>query len=169
MIMAALIPYRFWIMLACVAALFGSGVYSGHRWATTKADAARTRAADANIAQLRAEIRRADAAAAALAAAESRIVTKTVEVIRHVPTVTTGRLCLGADAVGLLQPGAHWGPYQPPGEPADQSAAHAAASDRDVVYWAAEANRLYETCAERMNALVTWHQAAAPEPTEPSH
>lgn len=159
MMLAALIPYRLWIMLAAVAALFGSGVYSGHHWATTKADAARARAADAHLAQLQAETRRADAAAAALATAESRIVTKTVEVIRHVPTVTTGRLCLGADAVGLLQPGTDWGPYQPAGESAGQGAAHAAASDRDVAYWAAEANRLYETCAERMNALADWHAA----------
>lgn len=154
---AALAAYRIWIMLACFAALFGSGVYSGHRWATTKADAARARAADAHLVQLHAEIRRADVAAAALAIAEGRIITKTVEVIKYVPSVTTGRLCLDADAVGLLQPGATWGPYQPAGEPAGPRAAHAAASDRDVAYWAAEANRLYETCAERMNALADWH------------
>lgn len=160
MILAALAPYRLWIMLATVAALFGGGVWSGHHWATTKADAARARAAEVHLAQLHAEVVRADAAAAALATAESRIVTKTVEVIRYVPTVTTGRLCLSADAVGLLQPGAAWGPYQPAGEPAGQGAAHASASDRDVAFWVAEANRLYETCAERMNALADWHAAA---------
>lgn len=159
MILAILSQYRIWIMLAAVAALFGSGVYSGHRWATTVADAARVRAAAASLAQMQAETRRADAATAALASAESKIVTKTVEVIRYVPTVTTGRLCLGADAVGLLQPGTHWGPYQPAGKPTDQGPAHAAASDRDVAYWAAEANRLYETCAARMNALADWHAA----------
>ena len=159
MMLAALIPYRTWIMLAAVAALFGSGVYSGHHWATTKYNAARAIAADLAVQRIRSEMQRADALAAQLSAAESRIVTKTVEVIRHVPTVTTGRLCLGADAVGLLQPGAHWGPYQPAGEPAGQGSAHAAASDRDVAYWAAEANRLYATCAERMNALADWHAA----------
>jgi hypothetical protein len=164
MIAAALAPYRLWIMLAAIAALFGGGVYSGHRWATTVADAARARQVVAHLAQLRAETRRADAATAALATAESRIVTKTVEVIRHVPTVTTGRLCFGADAVRMLQPGTDWGPYQPASEPAGQGAAHAAASDRDVAYWAAEANRLYETCAARMNALADWHATATEQP-----
>lgn len=165
MIAAALAPYRTWIMLAAVVALFGSGVYSGHHWATTKADAARAKAAEAHLAQLHAEVRRADAAAAALATAESKIVVKTVEVIRHVPTVTTNRLCLGPAAVRLLQPGTDWRLYQAAGEPADQGAAHAAASDRDVAYWAAEANRLYETCAARMNALADWHAAQIVAPT----
>jgi len=164
MILAALAPYRMWILLAAVAALFGSGVYSGHHWATTKADAARARAADAYLVQLQAETRRADAAAAALAIAEGRIVTKTVEVIKYVPSVTTGRLCLDADAVGLLQPGAHWGPYPSTGEPAGQGAAHAAASDRDVAYWAAEANRQYETAAARLNALIDFNQAQGATP-----
>lgn len=34
MIFAALAPFRLWIMLAAAAALFGSGVYSGHRYAS---------------------------------------------------------------------------------------------------------------------------------------
>lgn len=168
MILAALIPYRTWIMLAAVAALFGSGVYSGHRWATTKAAAARTRAADAHLVQLHAEIRRADAAAAALATAEGRIVTKTVEVIKHVPQVTTGTTpCLSGAAVSLLNYGTDWGPYQPAGEPAAESPTHAAASDRDVAYFIADANRLYETCAGRLNALVDWHAAPADSRTRP--
>lgn len=162
MIFAALAPYRLWIMLAGVAALFGSGVYSGHHWATTQYDAASARASAAALTQLHVELARADALAAQLAKAESKIIIKTVEVIRHVPTVTTGRLCLGADAVGLLQPGATWGPYQPAGQPAASGAA-ASASDTDVAYWIAEANQHYDTCAERMNALVAWF-AGQPKP-----
>lgn len=162
MIFAALAPYRMWLMLAAVVALFGGGVWSGHHWATTKADAARAVAADLAVQRIRAEMQRADALAARLAAAESKIVIKTVEVIRHVPTVTTGRLCLDAAAVSLLQPGAAWGPYQSAGQPAGQGSAHAAASDRDVAYWAAEANRQYETCAARINALIDWHTTPQP-------
>ena len=152
-------PYTALAAAGVALALSAGSFYGGHHWATTKAEAARAALVDAHIAQLQAETHRADVAAAALATAEGRIITKTVEVIKYVPSVTTGRLCLDADAVGLLQPGAHWGPYPSTGEPAGQGAAHAAASDRDVAYWAAEANRLYETCAERMNALADWHAA----------
>ncbi|MCK9386128.1 MAG: hypothetical protein M0Q15_16075 [Nevskia sp.] len=166
MIAAALAPYRFWIMLACVAALFGGGVYSGHRIATTQADAARTRSADAYLKRLAAETRRADSLAAQLVAAEGRIVTKTVKVIRYVPSVTAGTPCLSGAAVGLLQPGSDWGLVETPGQPAGESPAHLAASDRDVAYWIADANRLYETCAERMNALVAWHGATV-DPVKP--
>ena len=161
MSMLNLIPiqYRALAVLLLALSLLSGGFYSGHRWATTKYDAARAIAADMAVQRIRAEMQRADVLATRLAAAEGRIITKTVEVIKYVPSVTTGRLCLDADAVGLLQPGAHWGPYPSTGEPAGQGAAHAAASDRDVAYWAAEANRLYETCAERMNALADWHAA----------
>ena len=140
-----------------------SGFYAGHHWATTSAEAARAKAADAHIKQMNAELKRSDALAARLVTAEGRIVIKTVEVIKHVPNVTTGRLCLGADAVRLLQPTAQAAQHSPPGEPAGESPAVAPASDRDVAYWAAEANRQYETAAARLNALIEWHQTDDPK------
>ena len=156
------LPYRILAALLLAAVLVGGGFYSGHRWATTRADAARARAADDALRQINAELKRNHQMAAQLAAAEGRIVVKTVEVIKHVPAVTTGRLCLGPAAVSLLQPGAAWGPYQSAGQPAAKGGAQFAASDRDVGYWIADANRLYETCAARINALIDWHTAPQP-------
>lgn len=155
-------PYRLLAALLLALALFGGGVYSGYRWAATQAEASSAAAAKEHLRQINAELARNHQLAGQLAAAESRIVIKTVEVIRHVPSVTTGRLCLDAAAVSLLQPGAAWGPYQSAGQPAAKGAAHAAASDRDVAYWAAEANRQYETCAARINALIDWHSTPQP-------
>lgn len=163
--MLSLIPiqYRAWAALLLAFSLLSGGFYSGHHWAMTKADAARAKLADAHIKQIKAEIKRSDVLAGKLSAAEGRIVIKTVEVIKHVPQVTTGTTpCLSGAAVRLLNYGTDWGPYQPAGEPAAESPAHAAASDRDasdrdVAYWIATANQQYETCAGRLNALVDWH------------
>lgn len=162
MLRLMLSPYLNWIMLAAALALAGGGFYGGHRWATTVAAAERADAADATLKKLATEQLRADTLATQLASAEGKIVIKTVEVIKHVPSVTTGRLCMGADAVGLLQPGATWG-LAPASEPAGQGAA-AAASDTDLAYWIADANQRYETAAARLNALIDFNGAAVATP-----
>lgn len=160
-------PYVLLAAAGAALALSAGSFYAGHDWATTKAESERARQAAAYAEQLHEAFAYGNEVAARLAAAEGKIVIKTVEVIKHVPQVTTGRLCLDADAVGLLNPGADWGPVYPSaGQPADQSpsaptaAGGNAASDRDIAYWIADANRLYETCAARMNALADWHGAA---------
>jgi hypothetical protein len=152
--------YRPLAGLLLALALVGGGFYAGQDWATTKAEAAHAAQLEAQIAATDAEHRRADALTRQLASAEGRVVIRTVEVIKHVPEVTTGRLCLGSDAVGLLHPSTDWGPYQTPGQPAAESPPAAAASDRDVVLWAAEAQQRYATCAARLNTLVDWHTGA---------
>lgn len=157
------LPYQILAAAALAAALFGGGFASGHSWSTTKAEAKRAKDRDAYLEQIESQRKRADTLSEQLAQAEGRIVVKTVEVIKHVPSVTTGRLCLDAGAVGLLQPGAHPQPDPAPGKPAAESPPAAAASDRDVAYWIAEANRQYETCAGRMNALVDWHLGLSAE------
>jgi hypothetical protein len=85
--------------------------------------------------------------------AEGTIITKTVEVIKYVPKVTTGRLCLGSDAVSLLQPGATARINPATRKPVTEDA-NASASDTDIAYWVAAANKDYETCAERLNTLI---------------
>lgn len=146
--------------LAMAAVLFvlasvAGGFWTGYDWANTrhKADLA-----DQLLASNKAEARlraRADELSHALSIAEGRIITKTVEVIKHVPTVTTGTTpCLGPAAVSLLQPGSGTGIRPPASEPAAEGAAPLAASDRDVAYWIAEANQHYDTCAARLNGLI---------------
>lgn len=157
-------PYRALAVLVAVLALVAGGFYAGHDWATTKAEAAKVKAAEAHIKRINQAIEHGNELTRKLAAAEARVITRTVEVVKHVPSVTSGTPCLSGAAVGLLQPGADWGPYQPAGQPAAESPAHAAASDRDVAYWIADANQRYETCAARLNALVDWfdHDAGSP-------
>ena len=157
-------PYMILAAAGAALALSASSFYGGHHWATTKAEAERAQQADQYIKQLHVAVKRGDEAAAKLATAEGRIVVKTVEVIKHVPQVTTGTVqCLSGDAVSLLNPGADWGSVYPAtGQPDDQSPAApaapdrdvAAASDRDVAYWIADANRQYEIAAARLNALI---------------
>lgn len=167
-------PYTALAAAGAALVLSGGSFYGGHHWATTKAEAERAALADAHIKQMQVEIKRADVLAAQLATAEGRIVIKTVEVIKHVPQVTTGTTpCLSADAVSLLNPGTAWGPVYPAaGQPDDSGAAApatpggdaAAASDRDVAYWIAEANQQYETAAARLNALINYKQTQGATP-----
>lgn len=158
-------PYVLLGAAGAALALSAGSFYAGHDWATTKAEAAQVEQAAAYTAKLHEAILYGSEVAAKLAAAEGRVIVKTVEVIKHVPQVTTGTTpCLSAAAVGLLNPGSGWGPsYQATGQPDGESAAPPAAadrdaSDRDIAYWIAEANQQYETAAARLNALIDWNQ-----------
>ena len=78
---------------------------------------------------------------------------------RALAQVTTGRECLSADAVRLLNHPDHRAVSVP--EPSGQSAAADAggsASDRDVAAWAADVQQQYRECAERLNTLIEWHE-----------
>lgn len=149
-------PYVLLGAAGAALALSAGSFYAGHDWATTKAEAAQVEQAAEHALKLHEAILYGSTVAAKLAAAEGKIVIKTVEVIKHVPQVTTGTTpCLSADAVSLLNPGADEGRVPTAtGEPADQSPSAPSASDRDVAYWIVETNRQYETAAARLNALI---------------
>lgn len=140
--------------LVFLAAALG-GFWAGHDWADTKHEAQRVRDIEAYNSAIHAQIVHANKLADKLAKAESTIHTKTVEVIKYVPQVTTGKPCLDAAAVSLLQPGANPGIRPPAGKPPTEDATPVA-SDTDIAYWIADANGLYETCALRLNALIDW-------------
>lgn len=150
------LPYRIVGGLVLLAALFSSGVGVGHHWASTTAEVERTKEARAALVKLNKQIARGNSLSDQLSKAEATVITKTVEVIKHVPIVTTGRLCLGADAVSLLQPAADTASQPPASPPAAESPPALAASDRDVAFWIADANAQYDTCALRLNALVDY-------------
>lgn len=149
-------PYS--LLGGCITALalFTGGFATGKDWAETRAEAERVHLVEQQAQRMRQEVARGDTLAAKLASAEGQIVIKTVEVIKHVPTVTTGRKCLDPAAVGLLQPGAAAAPDDAPGKPDAENADAPAASDRDVAFWIADANQQYDTCAARLNALIDW-------------
>ena len=71
--------------------------------------------------------------------------------------LTTGRPCLSADAVGVLndQASAGAGMPTPPGSPAATGATFA--TDADVGQWAAAAIAAHDTCRKRLDALIDWH------------
>lgn len=75
--------------------------------------------------------------------------------------LTTGRACLGAAAVRVLnQPAspADAGPEPVPTAPGDAAAAGAAfATDADVGHWAIAARAAHDTCRQRLDALIDWH------------
>ena len=71
--------------------------------------------------------------------------------------LTTGRHCLSADAVGVLNgtTGAGAGMPQATGIPAATGGGFA--TDIDVGQWAAAARAAHDTCRQRLDALIDWH------------
>lgn len=101
---------------------------------------------------------RGDLLSAGLLTQASQIDQLKQESIHAIKQATTGRTCLGAAALRVLD--------QAPGittavMPAPASSAAAAderfASDTDIGLWAAEAGAHFETCRARLDALIDWH------------
>lgn len=95
----------------------------------------------------------------ALAQANTRIRYK--EVIREIPATTSGRPCLGADALGVLdrfQSGT--APSLRLSATASESAGatDAVASDTQIAQWALDAIEQHEHERARCNALIEWHR-----------
>lgn len=148
------LPYRIlagvFLAFALVAGGFGAGVKVTRDHYAAEQLAAERLSAD----QYRAEVARGNELSAQLAAAESNIQIKTIERIVHVKDVTTGRDCLSAGAVSLLNGSGKLTLREAAGKPAAEDAGTLAATDRDVEEWAIGASSRYETCVERLNALI---------------
>lgn len=97
--------------------------------------------------------RRGNELAARAAAAESARDLALEETRDALRKVTTGRPCLSAAAVRVLNDASANPPAVPPtpGQPAGPDAAFA--TDTDVAFWAAYARRSYDTCRGRIDAL----------------
>jgi hypothetical protein len=107
---------------------------------------------------------RGDALAVSLATQQTRINTLHQEHARAINRLTTGRACLSAELVSVLnstQPATTDRPDALPTPTAEPAANHAAtfASDADVSTWALTARAQYAECAARLGALVGWHVA----------
>lgn len=128
--------------------------------ATLEAEqAARERkAAQAALDRLQQAQARGDALQARLAAEETNRQNQAREHVREIKRLTTGRPCLNAGTVRLLNEPA-------PGLRAPTSGAAAAdatvASDTDVAGWVDNARRQYDTCRGRLGALIDWHREAS--------
>lgn len=164
------------LVLAGVSALAagGAGYALGHRLAKADGDAAvaklqrdhanrETEAAEAALARLQQAQARSDALQARLAAEETNRQTQAQEHAREIKRLTTGRPCLNAGTVRLLnEPTGHSGIATVPATTSGATTADApAASDTDVAGWIDNARLQYDACRGRLDALIDWHQEAA--------
>lgn len=102
---------------------------------------------------------RGDALSAALAANESALQHKSLEVSHALRRLTVGRPCLDGAAVGVLNT-AYAAPSAPVPEAAGSPAAAsgAAATDSDVGDWINLAWNRFETCRARLDKLIDYEQ-----------
>ena len=106
---------------------------------------------------------RGDALQARLAAEEANRQTQAQENAREIKRLTTGRPCLNAGTVRLLNEPAIGLRASTLPTPASGTIAAdaAAASDTDVAGWIDNARHQYDACRGRLDALIEWHQEAA--------
>ena len=105
---------------------------------------------------------RGDSLAAQLATQHTHISQLNQEHTHAIKRLTTGRACLSADLVGVLnrtQPATTARPDPVPTPPSGAAATNAAsfATDADVGNWTASARHQYAECAARLGALIEWH------------
>jgi hypothetical protein len=119
-------------------------------------------AAQAALDRLQQAQARGDALQARLAAEETDRQTQAQEHAREIKRLTTGRPCLNAGTVRLLnEPTGHSGTATVPATTSGATAADApASSDTDVAGWIDNARHQYDTCRGRLDALIDWHQEA---------
>ena len=105
---------------------------------------------------------RGDNLAAQLASQQTHISQLHQEHTHAIKRLTTGRPCLSADLVRVLnttQPAATGRPDALPTPTSGPAAtdASAFATDADVGNWAASARHQYAECAARLGSLIEWH------------
>ena len=71
--------------------------------------------------------------------------------------LTTGRPCLSADAVGVLNGTTGTGDGMPQATGIPAATGGGFATDADVGQWAAAAIAAHDTCRQRLEALIDWH------------
>lgn len=122
--------------------------------------AAQAKASNAALSDLAAANLRGDKLAEQLATSENARQTQAEEHQREIRRLTTGRPCLSAAVVRLLnEPAGLARPAgavsQATGEPVPADGA--AATDTDVALWADQARRSYDTCRGRLQAIADFY------------
>lgn len=115
--------------------------------------------ANAALARIVAANQRADSLQADLDKTEQRLSTSNIETQHEIVKNTTGRACLNARTVRLLNHEATGSQSASLPTPARELAAPdaAIASDLDVATWANTAITQYDSCRARLAALIAWH------------
>lgn len=156
------LPYRLLGALLLALSLIAGGVWYGTSATNDRRDAKELIAERAATKRLNEEIARGNGLSARLSVAESAIQIKTIERIKYVPKVTTGKPCLSADAVSLLNGSDKLTLRETAGQPVAESPGDSAATDTDVEAWIIGAQGVYETCAIRLNTLIDFENGRAP-------
>jgi hypothetical protein len=104
---------------------------------------------------------RGNALSANLLGREAQIHQLTLEKNDAINRLTTGRACLSGAAVRVLNGAAATptgGPVDVPNTPGGAAAEGARfATDADVGHWVVDARAEFETCRQRLDALIDWH------------
>jgi hypothetical protein len=151
------LPYKILAGLLILLAIVTIAEYDGYKRSDAKWTAKTLAAERAAQIAYQAEVKRGNDLSARLAQAENNVQVNTVEKIRYVTKVTTGKPCLNADAVALINrvsdlPNGHT-ESNASGKPVAESAG-SSATDANITEWAIIAHGYYDTCALRLNTLI---------------
>lgn len=109
---------------------------------------------------------RGDELASTLAIQQTHITQLHQEHTREINRLTTGRACLSAELVSVLNrtqpaPTGGFGPLPTPTGSTAAADATPFATDADVGNWAASARQQYAECAAKLGSLIEWHTLGA--------
>ena len=159
------LPYKILAGLLILLAVVTAAEYDGYKRSDAKWTA-KVLAAEREATKLyQSEVKRGNDLSARLAIAENNVQVNTVEKIRYVSKVTTGKSCLSADAVALINRVSDMPNGNSEGDAARKPVAEspsASASDTDLATWAIEAHGYYDTCAARLNTLIDYEISSSP-------
>lgn len=161
---------RLTIIVGIVALLIGGLLGSAYTGNAKGAEIARIErdharglhsAADAASVKLYQAQARSDKLTRDLANARRAVNQLTQERDDAIRLATTGRLCLDARALRVLDAAPGLAPADLPAAGGGAAGAHAAhaATDTDVGRWALAAGDRYAECVRRYHALIEWHEA----------
>ena len=155
-----------WLLVIIACCVFLLGLKMGYAIGDAKASKLETQQANTErdavksaLERLVASGKRADALETKLNAAEAQRLTQSQEHQREIKRLTTGRPCLNRGTVRLLNLSAGNQPATVPkvaGGPLAEDAA--AATDTDVAEWIDHAIDQYDTCRDRLGALIDFEQ-----------
>lgn len=147
--------------LLVATALVWAGYRHGSYAARLELEAYKRQAAEASVKETNALIQamqaaqeRADALTRELADANALAAKTRKERDNALKTKTSGKPCLSADAVQLLNTS---NLPKTAGSTAGKNAGNAA-TDTDVAFWASDAQSRYAECARRLNALIRYEE-----------
>lgn len=155
-----------WLVLAAACCIFLLGLKMGDAIGDAKVarlELSQTKsqrdAVTSALERLIAAQTRADELEARLAKSEANRSNQAQEHQREIKRLTVGRPCLNRGTVSLLNSSTGIAPATLP-ETADRAPAEdaAAATDTDVAEWISYAIRQYDTCRDRLSALIDYEQ-----------